>query len=85
MRFQAFIFVILIGSLMAGNALGQNDTSCYDIIHQGDALREGKSYQTAYDKYRSFIDTCFYLSNSWEFFSEVGAMNLPQPGGCGPA
>ncbi|MDP4220872.1 MAG: hypothetical protein Q8916_13925 [Bacteroidota bacterium] len=59
------------------------DTSsqhCYDIIHEGDALRATNSYQAAYDKYRSFFDSCAYLSNSWEFFSEVGSMNASRSG-----
>lgn len=53
---------------------------CYNILNEGDALRASKSYQAAYDKYRSFFDTCAYLSNAWEFFSEVGSMNASRSG-----
>ncbi|MEP7234855.1 MAG: hypothetical protein ABI778_06125 [Ignavibacteriota bacterium] len=56
----------------------QNDSSfehCSEIIHEGDGFRQNKSYQAAYDKYRSFFDTCAYLNVAWEVFTSVGSMN----------
>ena len=85
MRFRILIITIVIAALIGGNAFSQvennqtlsalNDTSlshCHDLILAAETAAQQGNSQGAYDGYKTYIESCAYLSNSWETFSDVG-------------
>ncbi len=59
------------------------DTSfdhCVTLIKKAESLNESQQYQSAYDAYRAYIESCAYLSNSWTTFSDIGSMNTKRNG-----
>lgn len=49
---------------------------CTQLINEADSFNEGHSYQKAYEAYKTYIESCAYLLNSWTTFSDVGTMNV---------
>ena len=74
---------MFIGIAFAGNATAQTDTGythCHDLIVAAETLTSQNQPQAAYDAYRTYIESCAYLSNSYRSFIEVGGANASRSG-----
>jgi hypothetical protein len=63
--------------IIGSNAYSQKiwtNSHCDTLGLIGDDFKKIGKYQEAYDAYKFYIESCAYLSNSWERFSFVGDM-----------
>jgi hypothetical protein len=75
MKYIALIILIIFVSDLRAQYSSGDTSHCHNLIVIADSLHDASSYQSAYDAYKTYIESCAYLSNSYNTFTDVGAMN----------
>jgi len=84
MRFLVLTVIEIASLLFSVEGYSQVDTGythCQNLILDAEALDQSQKFQEAYVAYRTYIESCAYLSNSWMTFTDVGSMNASRTGG----